>query len=356
MRCVVLYARRMAPRANRTRWRCRLAAVLAATAIVALSSPLTVSAQPVRLKLSFISSDRSAAYLSLVKPFVDAINGDTRNLLKIVVRFSGDAGPVRQQPYLVSSGKIDIAFILPGIDPKLFPDETVVELPNLFRDTREASLIHTRLVAANALRGYRDFYVIGAVATQPETIHSRKPTASLADLKGQTLRVNNPIGGEAIGRLGAASKVMPLNDTGDAISSGVVNGAVVQLAQLADFGVGRLVSHHYLLPVGSAPLALVMNRKVFDNLPEAAKTLIREHSGAWLAERYIATSDALSRRVLDQLHADKRRTVTVPTPADLKVAQRAYAAVTEEWTAASPRHRELLATVRAEIAKLRQHK
>ena len=46
-----------------------------------------------------------------------------------------------------------------------------------------------------------------------------------------------------------------------------------------------MVSHHYLLPVGSAPLALVMNRKAFEHLPEEAKTLIRDHSGAWLAKR-----------------------------------------------------------------------
>ena len=41
---------------------------------------------------------------------------------------------------------------------------------------------------------------------------------------------------------------------------------------------------------------------------------------------------------------------------DAIVPMAAYAAVTEEWAAASPRHRELLATVRAEIAKLRQRK
>jgi TRAP-type C4-dicarboxylate transport system substrate-binding protein len=334
-----------------------LSAMVAAHAAAALLlSQVSLAAAPRTLTLSYASSDRSVAYLSLVKPFVDAINNDPRDLLKIVVRFSGQAGPLKQQPSLVSVGKIDIAFILPGIDPKLFPDETAVELPGLFRDTREASLVHTRLVAANALSGYRNFHVIGAVATQPETIHSRKPTASLADLKGQTLRVNNPIGGAAIGALGAAFKVMTLNDTADAISSGAVNGAVVQLGQLADFGVGRLVSHHYLLPVSSAPLALVMNRKVFAGLTEAAKTLIREHSGAWLAERYIAIANAANQRVLDQLRADKRRTVTVPTPADLQTAQRVYAAVTEQWAAARPHNRELLARVRAEIAKLEQRK
>lgn len=333
-----------------------LGTITACLAVALVLAHVSVAAAQRTLTLSYASSDRSAAYLSLVKPFVDAINGDPRNLLKIVVRFSSEAGPLNQQPDFVSAGKVDIAFFLPGIDPKLFPDETVVALPGLFRNTREASLVHTRLVAENALRGYQDFYVIGAVATQPETIHSRKPTVLLADLKDQTLRVNNPIAGEAISRLGGAARVLTLNDTGDAISSGAVDGAVVQLAQLADFGVGRLVSHHYLLPVSSAPLTLAMNREVFASLPEAAKTLIRDHSGVWLAERYIATSDALSQRVLDQLRADPRRTVTVPTPADEAAAKRVFESIAADWSGLSPRNRDLLALVRSELAKLEQHK
>ena len=170
------------------------------------------------------------------------------------------------------------------------------------------------------------------------------------------MRVNNPIDAAVMSKFGAAAKVLSLVHTADAISSGAVDGAVLQLAQLSDFGVGRMVSHHYLLPVGSAPLALVMNRKAFERLPEEAKTLIRDHSGAWLAERYAESSDAIKLRVLKQLRADPRRTVTVPTPPDLAAAQRIYAAVAEGWAAVSPRNRDLLASVRSEIAKLRSSK
>ncbi len=330
--------------------------IAACSAIASLLSPPPAAATPVTLKLSFPSSDRSLGYLTLVGPFVDAINNDRRGLLKIEVYFSGTLGTPAEQPQLVADGKADIALVLPGFDSKRFPDQAATELPGLFRDAREASLVHTRLAAEKALRGFRDFFVIGAVGTQPETIHSRKRIASLADLKGHTLRVNNPIDVVVMSKLGAAAMVLSLVHTANAISSGAVDGAVLQLAQLSDFGVGRMVRHHYLLPVGSAPLVLVMNRKVFDNLPEAAKTLIRDHSGGWLAERYIETSGVISQRVLKQLRADPRRTVTVPTPPDLAVAQRAYAAIAESWAATSPHNRDLLALVRSEITKLRSVK
>jgi TRAP-type C4-dicarboxylate transport system substrate-binding protein len=229
-------------------------------------------------------------------------------------------------------------------------------MPGLFRDTREASLVHTRLVAQKALRGYEDFFTIGAVATQPETIHSRKRTASLADIEGQKLRVNNSTAGAGVAKLGASFLVLPLNDTANAISSGTVDGAVVQLAQLGGFGVGRVVSHHYLLPTGSAPLALVMNRKVFDGLPEPARQLIRDHSGEWLAARYTEISDDLSLRVLKELRADARRKVVDPSPQDRAAAQHVFDRVADEWAAASPYNRDLLQRAKAEIATIRSSK
>ena len=321
---------------------------------VVLLLPSSVSADPITLKLAFLSSDRSATYLSFIKPFVDAINNRSQGQLKITVYFSGALGNTpTQQSQLVLDGKADIAFIVPGLNPKRYPDNAVIELPGLFRSTREATLTHTRLVAANALRGYEDFFVIGAVGTQPETIHSRKRTASLADVAGQKLRVNNAVAAAAMTTLGASPVVLSLNDTSNAISSGRVDGAVVQLAQLASFGVGRLVNNHYLLGISSAPLALVMNRKTFDNLPGPAQKTIRDHSGEWLATRYIETSDTFNRQVIEKFKADPRRKVVYPTPADQAAARRAFDAVIDKWEAKNAHNRNLLAQVRSTLGKLR---
>ena len=61
-----------------------------------------------------------------------------------------------------------------------------------------------------------------------------------------------------------------------------------------------LATNHYLLGGGGAPLALLMNRKKFDSLPEAAKAIIRKYSGEWAAAKWIdsygASESSLSRR------------------------------------------------------------
>ncbi len=316
--------------------------VLRVIAALLLMLPAFAAADPITLKLSFFSSDRSPAYLSAVKPFVDAINSDEDGLLRIKVYFSGTLSPIQsQQPQLVLDGTADIAFVVPGQNPELFSDDAAIELPGLFRTTREATLVHTRLVAQNSLRGYDKFFTIGAFGTEPETVHSRKSITSLADLGGQKLRLNNKTAADAIARLGAAPKVLALNETTDAIGNGTLDGAA------------RLTTNHYLLGVGAAPLALLMNRKVFDLLPEQAKALIRKYSGEWTAARYVETSAAINRETIARIKADPRRTVTHPTPADEAAAQRVFDAVADEWAAVSTHNRDLLTLIRAEIAKVR---
>jgi hypothetical protein len=44
--------------------------------------------------------------------------------------------------------------VVPGYLPERFSDNSLVELPGLFRNTREGTEIYTRLIAQNALKGY----------------------------------------------------------------------------------------------------------------------------------------------------------------------------------------------------------
>lgn len=315
---------------------------------------LAATAEPITLKLAFMTSDRSQLYLGLVKPFLDEIRYRGAGILSFDVHLGGviERAP-DQQAQILLDGKADISAVAPSLRRDLFPDEGVMELPGLFRDVREASLVHTRLAAANVLRGYDKFVVIGAVATQPETIHSRKPIASLADIRGQKLRVNNDTAAAFVAKLGATGDVMSANFAAEAISAGRVDGALLQVAQLSDFGVGRLVTNHYLLGTGSAPLLLLISRSAFDKLSEPAQKLIRDFSGEWTANRYAEIAEAANVAVVEEYKTEPRRKVVFPSPADLAASARIADTIAEEWAAQNPRNRELLARVRAEIAKIR---
>jgi TRAP-type C4-dicarboxylate transport system substrate-binding protein len=323
-----------------------------AVALVLL--PAMASAEPIKLKLSYYTSDREVAYRIAVKPFVDSVNAAAKGLLEIEVFTSGSLGKSYPgQLQLVLDGVADIAFVNPALTPARFPDDAVFELPGLFRDAREASFVYTRLLAAGALRGYEDFFVVGSLDGGPQSIHVRPPISSLKDLQGKKIRTSNQTEAAVLNALGMAAEVMPLNRTAEAISRGAIDGTTAPPVVLIEFGISRVASYHYDMRLGFAPLLILMNKKKFDSLPNASQDIIRKFSGEWLTAHFLETFDTINDLMLEQLKSDPKRTFVVPSAADFATAQAVFASIRKEWVAASPHNRALLTQVEAEISKLR---
>jgi len=316
--------------------------------------PSLAAAEPVSLKLSFISSDRSKIYEACIKPFVDAVNAEGIGLVHVETYLSGAiSGVEKQQPQIVSDDVADLAFIVPGSTADRFHDTSVLQLPGLFHGSREANFVFTSLVRAGLLSGYEDFHVVGAFVTGSVNIHSRKVITSIADLKGLTIRINNPTHADLLQRFGAIPVILAMNKTTEAMISGRIDGAAFSPFLLTEFGLGRVTTHHFMMGLGGAPGALVMNRKKFESLPPAAQAIIRKYGGERLADVAGQQLDAFDLDVLERLETDPRRTVVYPSIADMKVIQAAYDDLIAEYAGSSDHNRKLLAYVRGELGKLR---
>jgi TRAP-type C4-dicarboxylate transport system substrate-binding protein len=331
--------------------------VTAWTMAIALTLPFAAGAEPIQLKLAYYGSEQGKIYLAGVKPFVDGVNTEGKGIVTIDVNFDGALGKAyAQQPRLVLDGLADIAYVTPGQTPYLFPDNGLLEQPGLFRDVREGTLVYTRLIAAGALRGYQDFFVIGAYTAAPNIIHSREPMPSLASIKGQKLRVNNAIEAEAMERLGAVPNVLDAPKVANAIAKGALDGTSMSPMGVYEFGVVQVAKNHYLLRSGIAPLLVLMNRKTFDALPEPAKALVRKYSGERAAATWIGTYGVGEMQMLDKIKSDPDRKVVEPSPSDREAAEQIYRSMIDAWAAKSAHNRVLLAMTRAELATTRAGK
>lgn len=328
---------------------------LACCSLVSFSLlPGAAVAEPIKLKFSYFTSDTEVVYRSAVKPFVDSVNAAAKGLLEIDVYASGSLGKsYAGQMQLVLDNVADIAFVNPALTPEQFPDDGVLELPGLFRDVREASIVYTRLVASGALRGYQDFTVIAAVTGGPQNINMRMPISSLQDLRGRKIRAANRTEAATLEALGMSPVIIPINQTAEAISRGTVDGATGPAVIMNDFGISRVTSCRYLIRMGFPPLALLMNKKKFDSLSAADQDVIRRFSGEWLAARFAEAFDADNDLATTQFKSDPKRTTILPSQTDLDRAQAVSSTQIKEWQAGNPRHTELLAAVGAELGKLR---
>lgn len=322
-------------------------------AVMVLVSGPMASAEPIKLKLALMFSDGTFLFPELIKPLVDAVNTDARGQLVIEVYSGGVLGKdPAQQAQMVLDGTADIAYVFPSTSAR-FADNAVIELPGMYGRFPEASRVYTRLLAAGALRGYEDFFAVGAFASEPEGIHSRRPIASLDDLKGQKIRTSSALEAAALAKLGVEPVVMAISEVPDAISSGAIDGAAFSLAPLQERGIARVTSYHYLLPTSASPLALLMNRRKFESLPASSQAIIRRYSGEWVVDRMDQCCEQTIGKVIEQLKADQRRKVVIPTKTDFDRAQVAFTAVVNDWVAKDQRNEQLLRLVKGELAKLR---
>lgn len=322
--------------------------------VLLLMPPALASAEPVTLKLAFFTSDRSQIYQAEIKPFVDAVNADGQGIVHIDVYFSGTISNVESaQPQIVSDGTADMAMVVLGSVGDRFHDTLSMALPGLFRNSKDGSRVFEQLARSNLLEGYEDYFIVGAWVSDPESIHSRKPVASLADLKGLTVRVNNSIEATTLQRFGAIPVLLPVNMTNDAMGKGIIDAVTVPPFMLFEFGLNRVTTHHYMIGLGGAPTALLMNRKKFESLPPAAQAIIRKYSGAWLIDRSTSQLEALDRSIVEKLETDSRRNVVFPSPEDSRTIHDVYRNIIAEYAAASDHNREIVGRIEAEIAKLR---
>lgn len=316
--------------------------------------PAIAAAEPIKLKLAFFSSDRTHLYRSIVKPFVDAVNAEGKGRVEIDVYLSGNLGnDVTKQSKLVLNGVADIAYVVQPYERSSFPDSTVIELPGIYRDGREATLAYTHLVSTGMIRGFNDYFVIGTVASEPESVHARPPIASLTDLKGKRIRTNNETEIAILKKLGAIPAFVPINETAENISSGKIDGAMVPPVPMMEFGIGRVATNHYFLQTSCVPLSLLMSKKRFDNLPGDIQAIIRKYSGDWLVQQYIQINDTSTALVMNDLESDPKRKVVFPSKADMKTANSIFDSVVDAFIAEDPNNAQLVKAARVEVMKAR---
>ena len=316
--------------------------------------PTMAAADPIRLKLAFFSSDSNHLYLSAVKPFVDAVNAEGKGRVVIDVYISGKLGSdLSKQTQLLHDGIADIVYVVQPYERDSFPDSPVIELPGLYRNGREATEVFSGLVASHLMRGFENYFVIGAIASDPENIHTRLPVPALSDLKDKIIRANNETEYAIIEKLGGKAIFIPINETAEALSGGRMDGAMLPPVPMIEFGIGRVVANHYMLPTSCVPQSLLMTRKRLESLPDDVQAIIRKYSGAWYAENYNRINESSTALILTVLNSDAHRKVVTPSKADMITADAIFTSIVDAYAAANPHNAELVSAAQKILLKFR---
>ena len=312
-------------------------------------------AEPIKLKLAMFSADTEMTWVTVIKPWADQVNAAGKGIVEIDEFPTGALGKaLPEQSQIVLDGVADIAFVIPGVTPGRFPENEVMDLPGLFRDAREATLVYTRIMQKKLLKSFDKYVVIGAMGTPPFEIDSRPKVTSLSDLKGKKIRVTNPSQSATMKALGAVPVLMPVTEITEAIGRGTIDGATEFPGPMFDFGVDRVTKYDYFLPVGISSLTILMNKAKYESLPQNVREVLDKYSGDWVAQKFITDYGHYIDTLAARMKADPNRVITVATNDELAAAQQPFQQVIDDWIKKAPGNGALLDAVRAELVDIRK--
>jgi TRAP-type C4-dicarboxylate transport system substrate-binding protein len=306
------------------------------------------------VKWAVFTPDHEVTFRTVMKPYAEAVQKDTNNAVVFDLFPNGALGRnPGQQPQLVLDGVADVAWCIPSYTPGRFSDTEVLELPGMFKELREATMVATRLAMRNVLRDYNDFYVIGLFGTAPYSIHTNFPVNSITDLKGKTIRASSANESAALRAFGAVPIGMPVTEIPEAISRRTISGTTSHMSPFFDFGLDRVTNNHFFIGLGVVPVAILMNKRRFESLPEPVRAAMQNNAGEVLGNRWSDSISSFNDEMLSRLKKDPKHKVVFPSQAELDEAQKLLTPVREAWVAKSDRNKELKAELDAELAKVR---
>ena len=249
-------------------------------AIIALGAASIVGAQTVTMKLSTSTvGDAGHEWMKLFKAGIEPRAGGK---IKVELYPASQLGQIPRTIEGVMTGTIEFAINATGFYETVEPRFSVFATPGLFDSIEHANLMlkdpamQARLATFGAPKGVEALVLMPSAAY---SLLSHKPVMTLADLKGQKIRVpGSPIQIEGLKRLGAAPLSMPLGEVLPALQNRTIDAvwAAVQLFNAFKYhDVAKSLTN---LPAGWAVVVGLVNRNFMKSLGPELEAMVRDEA------------------------------------------------------------------------------
>jgi TRAP-type C4-dicarboxylate transport system substrate-binding protein len=271
------------------------------------------------------------------------------------MQLGGTPGQLYDQ---VKDGAVDVIWSLPGYTAGRFPLTEVFELPFMMVDAEATSKALWDYVQQHAAAEFKDVHPIAFHVHGPGVFHMReKPIRTMADLKGLKVRAPTRQTNRFLAALGATPVAMPVPQVSEALSKGVIDGAVVPYEVVPAVKIQEIARFHSETDSAepafyTSTFMFVMNKDKYASLPADLRKVIDANSGQVLSGqvgRVFVTADAEGKKLT------ARNATNVIPRSELEGWKKVGQAISDQWiadtNAKGGNGGQLLSSAKALIAK-----
>ncbi|MFO1196270.1 MAG: TRAP transporter substrate-binding protein [Burkholderiaceae bacterium] len=310
-----------------------LAAALAATAPAA-------PAQEVTLRIHHPLPPPSTAHSKFLLPWTQKIERECPGRVKFQVFPAMQLGGTPVQLYdQAKDGVVDLIWTVLGYSPGRFHALEAFELPFMTRTAQGSSRALWEYAQANGVFAgeLKDVHALALHVHDEGVIHTTaRPVRTLADFRGLKLRGPTRLTTKMLQAFGATPVGLPVTQVADAMSKGLIDGAIVPWEIVPAIKLHELARFHSetdpkARALYTATFVFAMNRASYGKLPADVKRCIDANSGAelsaWIGKIWDESSVAARK-----LAVDRGNTFHTVPAAELAQWEKAAAGVQDEWS------------------------
>ncbi|MBC6439126.1 MAG: TRAP transporter substrate-binding protein [Rhodospirillales bacterium] len=265
-----------------------------AVVVSLIGTPVLAEAPEVTLRLHHFLPPQSNTQVTFLEPWVQRVEEESGGRIRIEIYPSMTLGGKPQQLFdQARTGVADIVWTLPGYTPGRFPLVEVFELPFVTGSAEATSQAVMDFYDDHLTEEFAEVHPLVLHVHAPGVIHTREtPIAAIEDMVNVPLRAPTRQINAALAALGAEPVGMPVPQVPEAVSKGIVEGALVPYEVTLALRLPELTRHHIESGLYTAVFLLAMNKGVYDRLPDDLRTVIDNNAGLATAAWAGGTWDA----------------------------------------------------------------
>jgi TRAP-type C4-dicarboxylate transport system substrate-binding protein len=219
----------------------------------------------------------------LATEWAQEIEKRTGGAVKITLFPGGTLTPADKCYDGVVKGISDIGMSVFAYTRGKFPLTEVIDLPLGYKSGVAATRLINLYRSKFQPKEFDEVKVMYLHAHGPGLLHTKKPVRRLEDLKGMKIR-STGLSAKVAAALGGVPVAMPMGETYDALSRGVVDGSMAPLEALEGWKWGEVVKYtsESVGAAYSTGFFVVMNKEKWNSLPPAVQKVIEQVNKEWI--------------------------------------------------------------------------